>query len=283
MWDAQTFEHCATLEGHNGDTSVLAFSPDSKQLATGASRQVLSERIRRRFGKLIRPNVEESHSEKVVDGRVRLWEVATGELIKTSLITNDGWVNKLVYASDDVSLICVSTDGIYRIWNTETGQDKKFDTNSPQGNLTFSADGTRFVQTLKEKTILCDVDIGVEVATLESGHDSRFMDVEFSENGETVMVSHRDWNKIRFFDARTGQLRSSISVSPPVHQSFPRPIAMSANGNRLAFQEFERKKYVEIWNTQTGTSALKLPIQARGLLISLFTRWQDTYYAGNYT
>lgn len=265
LWDAKTYKLHARLEGHLGNTNVLAFSPDSKQLATGASHQVLSERIRHRMGDVIvGPNVEESYSEKGPDGRVRLWDVATGELIKTILITNDGWVNKLVYASDDVSLICVSTDGIYRIWNTETGQDKKFDTNYTHGNLTFSPDGTRFVQTLKEKTILCDADTGAEVATLESGPDSRFVDVEFSQNGETLMVSQRDWNEIRLLDARTGQLRSSIPVSHPIHQSDSMSTrAMSADGNRLVIQEYQIKKYIEIWNTQTGTSALKLPIQAR--------------------
>ena len=264
LWDARTFEHRATLEGHLGNTDVLAFSPDSKYLATGASRQVLSERIRQRFGDVIvGPNVEKSQHEKGPDGRARIWDVATGELIKTLLTTNDGWVNRLVYASDGVSLICISTDGIYRIWNTETGQDKRFDTNYPAGNLIFSPDGTRFVQRMKDKTILCNAATGADVATLETESDSRFIGVEFSQNSETVMAFHREWTEIRFFDARTGQHRSSIPVSPPVHQSFQILSALSVDGNRLVIQEYKINKYIEIWNTQTGTSALKLPIQAR--------------------
>ena len=192
LWDAQTFELRATLEGHDGNTNVLAFSPDSKHLATGASHQVFSERLPRGRFHIEEPIDEESQPEKIMDGRVRLWDVATGELVKTMLTTNDGWVNRLVYASDDISLICVSTDGIYRIWNTKTGQDKKFDTNYPNGNLTFSSDGTRFIQRMKEEIILCDSDTGVEVATLESGPDSRFMGFKFSQNGETVMTFHQE-------------------------------------------------------------------------------------------
>ena len=264
LWNARTFEHRATLDGHLGNTNVLAFSPDSKHLATGASHQVLSERIRQRFGDVIvGPNVEESQSEKGPDGRVRLWDVATGELVKTMLTTDDGWINRLVYASDDISLICVSTDGIYRIWNTKTGQDKKFDTNYPAGNLTFSQDGARFVQRMKDKTILCNADTGAEVATLETESDNRFLIVQFSKNSETLLAFHRDWTEIRVIDTRTGQLRSSIPISPPIHQSISIPSTMSADGNRLAIQEYQRKKYIDIWNTQTGTSALKLPIQAR--------------------
>ncbi len=264
LWDAQTFEHRATLDGHLGNTNVLAFSPDSKHLATGASRQVLSERRRNRFGDVIvGPNVEKSQSEKVPDGRVRLWDVVTGELVKTMLTTDDGWVNRLVYASDDISLICVSTDGIYRIWNTKTGQDKKFDTNYPAGNLIISPDGTRFVQIMKEKTILYTADTGVEVAALETESDNRFLVVEFSKNSETLLAFHRDWTEIRVIDGRTGRLRSSIPISPLIHQSILIPGAMSADGNRLAIQEYKRKKYIDIWNTQIGTSALKLPIESR--------------------
>lgn len=263
LWDARTFEHRATLEGHLGNTNVLSFSPDSKHLATGASRQVFPERLPRGRFQVVEPSDKESQPEKVIDGRARLWNVTTGELIKTMLTTNDGWVNRLVYASDDISLICVSTDGIYRIWNTETGQDKKFDTNYPAGNLTFSPDGTRFVQIMNEKTILCNAETGVEVATHERGPDSRFMGVEFAQNGETLKAFHRDWNEYRIFDARTGQHLSRIPVSLPIHQSFSIPSAMSADGNRLAMQEYKIKKYIEIWNTQTRTNALRLPIQAR--------------------
>lgn len=263
LWDAQTFEHRATLEGHLGNTDVLAFSPDSKHLATGASHQVFPERLPRGRFHIVDPNDVESQPEKVIDGRVRLWNVATGELIKTMLTTDSGWVNRLVYASDDISLICVSTDGIYRIWNTETGQDKRFDTNYPAGNLTFSPDGTRFVQRMKDKTILCDADTGAEVATLETGSDNRFIGVVFSQNSETVMASHPDWNEFRFYDARTGQHRSSIPISVPIHQYFHGLRAMSADGNRFVIQEHQIKKYIEILDIQTGASALKLPIQSR--------------------
>ena len=260
LWDTQTFELRATLEGHDGNTNVFAFSPDSKHLATGASHQVFPERLPRGRFHIEEPIDEESQPEKVMDGRVRLWDVATGELIKTMLTTNDGWVNRLVYASDDVSLICVSTDGIYRIWNTETGQDKKFDTNYPHGNLTFSSDGTRFVQKMKEEIILCDADTGVEVATLESGPDSRFMGFEFSQNGETVMTFHQEQTEIRVFDTRTGQLRSRIPISPPVHQSYHGSSAMSPDGKILALQADHKKGDIQLLDTQTGYKLFNLSV-----------------------
>ena len=116
---------------------------------------------------------------------------------------------------------------------------------------------------MKDKTILCNADTGAEVATLDTGVERHIGGFEFSQNGETLLAFHRDKNELRFFNTRSGQHRSSIPILPPGHQPIQRPKAMSADGNRLAIREFLKKNNIEIWNTQTGTSTLKLPIQAR--------------------
>ncbi len=260
LWDAQTFEHRATLEGHLGNTNVLAFSSDSKHLATGASHQVFPERLPRRGFVVLEPSDKESQPEKVIDGRVRLWNVATGELIKTMLTTNSGWVNRLVYASDDISLICVSTDGIYRIWNTETGKDEQFDAKNFYGARHFSPDGTRFVWESKDEKILYDASTGKELTTLEEGPNSISQSVIFSQNGETLITIGPKWSEIRVWNARTGQQHSTIPIDNDGHFV---PMALSPDGRMLSIQQDWNKEPIQIWDTKTGNTLSHLSINVR--------------------
>lgn len=255
LWDAHTFQHRATLIGHKGNTKVLAFSPDSKKLATGASAVVHSER-RDRFHYVELPE-NETKTEKLTDGTVRVWDVLTGKPLKSILITNTEWVTGLAYMPDNINLRSVSTDGIYRTLNTETGQTKKFDLKDTYRSINFSPDSTRFVAQDGFKTVLFDAVTENELATLESEQNGFNASVTFSQNSDTLICRVNESPKIRIWNARTGQLNTTIQIG---NNPYFVPTALSPNGRTLAIQKDRGKGPVQLLDTKTGNKVLHLTV-----------------------
>ena len=82
-----------TFQGHVGDVNMGVFSPDGLSILTAGD-----------------------------DGTVRLWETATGTMIRQfSGHTNK--VNSAKFNSDGSRIVSASEDGTVRIWNTTTGAE----------------------------------------------------------------------------------------------------------------------------------------------------------------
>ena len=80
LWDGSTGEHVSTLGGHSGDIRSVAFSPDSRQVATGSS-----------------------------DKMVRLWDGLTGEHVST-LEGHSGGISSVKFSSDGRQVTTQSQD-----------------------------------------------------------------------------------------------------------------------------------------------------------------------------
>lgn len=87
LWDIATGSLLTSIKGENNPENVLAFSPDSKILASGSR-----------------------------DGTIQLWDVATGNKLST-LKGHVDWVNALVFSSDGNTLASGSQDGAIFLWN----------------------------------------------------------------------------------------------------------------------------------------------------------------------
>ncbi|RYP17434.1 hypothetical protein DL765_004522 [Monosporascus sp. GIB2] len=83
-----------TLQGHNGRVRSVAFSHDSRLLASASN-----------------------------DGTIKLWDMTTDQCLQT-LEGHGGWVGSVAFSHDSKMLVSGSEDGIVRLWDIDAAAEK---------------------------------------------------------------------------------------------------------------------------------------------------------------
>jgi len=135
LWDVNTGERTQILKGHTDIIHSIAFSPDSRILASGS-----------------------------IDKTIRLWDVNTGQQKRT--LTAPNWLGEQFYNVGHVQEVIFSPDGrtlasgMWRgpihLWDTGTGRKKKTLTGHTRWvvHLSFSEDGQTLISTSGDQTVL---------------------------------------------------------------------------------------------------------------------------------
>lgn len=240
-----------TLTGHQDWILSIAYSPDGQTLASSS-----------------------------FDATVKLWEVATGKLLRTFKGPEkkpedkkpedkkpEDWVFAVTYSPKGRTLASASRDNTVKLWSIETGKEL-FTLKQGSGrwgktevySVAYSPDGEVLAAASKEGIIkLWDPMTGDKIRTLK-GHEDWVLYVTYSPDGYTLASASRD-NTIKLWDFRKGKLLHTLQSPNPresENQGYKSPelkysvsrLAYSPDGNILASASYNQP--IKLWDIGEG-------------------------------
>jgi len=265
----------ATLTGHPNTVNSVAFSPDSRTLASGSYGHRIKLWDVQSQGEIATLTGHSSSVESVAfspdgqtlasgssDHTIKLWDVPSQRQIAT-LTGHPDTVNSVAFSPDGRMLASGSRDQTIKLWDVPS-QRKWWDVRSqwPIATLTghsndltislrnfvssvvFSPDGRTLASVSDDKTIkLWDVHSQGEIATL-TRHSNHVCSVTFSPDGRTLASGSWD-NTIKLWDVHSqGEIATLTG-----HSSSVESVAFSSDGRTLASGSDD--KTIKLWDVHS--------------------------------
>lgn len=253
--------------GNNANVSSLAISPDGKILAVGIAsdgsiRLWAVENIRPEYEVTIFP----AHGDKVFgydvlglafspdgrsvascgfDGKVIVWDVATGKMIKKFDVQNS--VFELVFSPDGKTLIAgLSVHEEFKIWDTDTWELLNTFPADQVWDLAISTDGSKMISAgggIHEAN-LWDVKTGKLLFNFQKETSGFAEAVSYDPNGRLVALGD-GYGYVFFWDTSTGNLIKEFHID--VEYRSISALAFNPDGTKIATAGSQ----VIIWNLDT--------------------------------
>ena len=176
-----TYEKWGELKGHTSDVMSVAFSPDSKRLASSSS-----------WG----------HT-------VRLWDTQSLQS-QGELKGHTGAVNSVAFSPDGKRLASASQDYTVRLWDTQSLQSQgelKGHTGSVR-SVAFSPDGKRLASGSSDKTVRLWDPQSLQSQGELKGHTSYVRGVAFSPDGKRLASGSSD-KTVRLWDPQSFKAKAN--------------------------------------------------------------------------
>lgn len=220
LWNAQSGKHIKTLTGHKGEINGIAFSPNSKTIATTSDDKTI-RLWNARTGKNLKTLTGHTEPVNVIefspDGKIiasgsknetiKLWNVQTGKLIHTFTELQ----RPFAFSQDGKSLIGInetksSTQGVkhlIQMWDTTTGQlVKTLSWNNIVYSLSYSPDGNKIAAGGYDGTIgVWNAITGESIKTFRPHTEAVYI-ILFSPDGNRIATASWD-NTMQWWDINT--------------------------------------------------------------------------------
>lgn len=222
--------------GHSNSVTSIAFSPNGRLLASGSD-----------------------------DNSIKIWDTTTGHLLRniTEPIFNAstrsvGTIDNVAFSPDGRLLASSHSSFVVKLWDVETGKELRR-LNGAEQAIAFSPDGRWLAVTMKDKTLLWDVNSG-QLRPTPLVQDRGF-NITYSPNGQFLVLS--GLGEVTLWDAITGnKLRTFETAAPPItFTPDSRVLATALAGDQEGPSIVVDEIRVLIWDTATGRMVREL---ARG-------------------
>ena len=204
-------------ERNIGQVNSVAFSPDGKQIVSG------------------------SNSNNII----RLWDAATGRLIKT-FSGDTSYVMSVAFSPDGKQIVSGSVDMTIKLWDVTTGDLIRTLSGhtSTVRSAVFSPDGRQIVSGSDDNTCkLWDANTGNIIRTF-TGHTDTVHSVAFSPDGRQIVSGSSD-KTIRHWDVGTGNLIRTYGHTGQVYSA-----KFSPDGSQIVSGSWNST--IRLWDANTG-------------------------------
>lgn len=270
-WDVLTRQFWHTPHGHSDSIWSMAFSPDSKWLATASPDQTIRLWQVERQARVIHlrhilpgrcsggyMQLAFSPDGKLLaasaDGVISLWELSAADegrsvnsALRYRLTGHQGIIRALAFSSDSTTLASSSDDQTVRVWDLRSGEVEFTLVGHSYwiDQVQFSPDGTTLAS--------CHLDRTVHLWNLQSqrhhilrGHDHPPHVLAYSPDGELLATSSANTTAVLLWAVRTGEYRFALRG----HTALVSALAFHPGGRVLVTGSNDHT--VKWWDVETG-------------------------------
>jgi WD40 repeat protein len=268
LWDIDTGKPLQERDGHGGQITAIAFSPDGKWLASSSWNEGAALLWDLTTGKqkhvLPKHSAKDPHVTGVAflrdgsgvlssgsDHVIPVCDPTTAKELRRFTLRNGDQVRKMTLSADGKHLVCSSNAGL-TVFDVATGKELVFQNQASNsrvpGQSAFGSDGKRYIKQAKKDLELCDIDSGKVLATLRTP-DSFITHLGYAFSPDGTLFAVRTGTQgqnylVRIFDTATGKEKTAFPA-----ELFGASITFSPDGKSLAVGG---RTVFKIHNTSNG-------------------------------